>query len=125
MDEAVEDWENEFFRLVAVGEDRAEWVMPHNTLLQGWIEFGLLGMLAFTGFLWALLRDLGTSRRLGTAAQGVLADCLLAATLGFLVCAMFGHLLLLKVVWMLGGLGAALCRVSVAGAAADFGRRRG
>ena len=125
LDEAVEDWENEFFRLVASGEERVEWVMPHNTLLQVWIEFGLLGMLAFTGFLWALLRDLGTSRRLGTPAQGELADCLLAATLGFLVCAMFGHLLLLKVVWMLGGLGAALCRVSVAGAAADNGRRRG
>lgn len=125
LDEAVEAWENEFFRLVAVGEERAEWVMPHNTLLQVWIEFGLFGMLAFTGFLWALLRDLGTSRRLGTPAQVELADCLLAAILSFLVCAMFGHLLLLKVVWILGGLSAALCRVSVAGAAADIGRRRG
>ena len=125
LDEVVQVWEREFLRRVAEGEERMEWVMPHNTLLQVWIEFGLLGMLAFTGFLWALFRDTVTSRRVGTPSQALLADCLLAAVLAFLVCAAFGHLLLLKIIWILGAFGAALCRVSITGAAAGIGRNRG
>ncbi len=117
----IEYWEAETFRLVDLGEERFEWVMPHNTALQVWIEFGLLGMLAFTGFLWAQFRDIWISRRAGTRGQVELADCLLAGVLAFLVCAVFGHLLLLKIVWMLGGLAAALCRVSVEAARANAG----
>jgi hypothetical protein len=113
----IEHWEAETIRRVAVGEERFEWVMPHNTAVQVWVEFGLLGTLAFTGFLLAQLRDIRTSRRAGTKRQGELADCLLAGVAAFLVCAVFGHLLLLKIVWMLGGLAAALCRVSVEAAA--------
>ncbi len=49
--------------------------------------------------------------------QQLLADCLVAASLGFLVCSMFGHLALAKVVWLLAGYAAALRRVAVASAA--------
>lgn len=117
----IEFWESETIRRVALGEERFEWVMPHNTAVQVWVEFGLLGVLAFTGFVLAQFRDIGTSRRAGTRGQVELADCLLAGGLAFLVCAVFGHLLLLKIVWMLGGLAAALCRVSVDAARAHAG----
>jgi len=125
LDDVIQVWEREFLRRVAEGEEQVEWVMPHNTVIQVWVEFGLLGLLAFAGFVWAIMRDAGISRKVGTPHQALLADCLLAAVLAFLVCATFGHLLLLKVIWILGGIGAALCRVAVVGAGADRGSARG
>ncbi len=110
----IEYWEEETIRRVDSGEERFEWVMPHNLLVQVWVEYGLFGMLTFAAFLWALLRDTGIGRSAGTPTQALLADCLLAGMVAFLVCGVFGHLLLLKIVWILGGLAAALRRVALA-----------
>lgn len=121
LDESVATWERELERRVAAGEERYEWVMPHNTAIQVWVEFGLLGLLAFSAFLLALLRDLRVARRFGDDGHALLSDCLLAGALGFLACAAFGHLALLKLVWILGGLAAALRRVALTDAAARAG----
>lgn len=111
--EEVDNWEREFDKRVAAGEDQLEWIMPHNTILQIWVEFGLVGFVPFLVFLYCILRDLHVSGRYGSPRFQLLSDCLLAGTLGWLVCALFGHLALLKMIWILGGLAAALRRVAL------------
>ena len=98
---------------VASGEERFEWIMPHNTVLQVWVEFGLLGLLAFGGIYLLMIHDLRQARRYGDPLRQLLAECLIASALGFIVCAMFGHLALAKIVWMLAGFAAALRRVAI------------
>ena len=115
--EGVAIWERELERRVAAGEERLEWIMPHNTILQVWVEFGLLGVLGFGGLIVLMFHDLGQARRFGNPQCGLLADCLIASALGFFVCAMFGHLGLAKIVWLLAGYAAALRRVAIDGAA--------
>ena len=116
--ESVLQWQDATERRVATGEERLEWIMPHNTILQIWVEFGLFGLLAFGGILVFMLTDLSQARRFGDPSLQLLADCLVAATLGFLVCAMFGHLALAKMVWLLAGFAAATRRVAIDAAAA-------
>ncbi|UFN49758.1 O-antigen ligase family protein [Roseomonas sp. OT10] len=113
VSESVDDWARELRKRVDNDEEREEYVMPHNTVVQIWVEYGLLGFIPFCAFVWFILRDLATARRHGTASQAELADCLLASTWGFLVCALFGHLAFLKSIWILGGLAAALRRVAL------------
>ncbi|MDP3415505.1 O-antigen ligase [Falsiroseomonas sp.] len=111
--EDVRLWQANIERRVASGEDRLEWIMPHNTVVQVWVEFGLFGMVAFGGIIFFMFRDLAVARRHGGPAWGLLADCLVASLLGFLICAAFGHLALAKTVWILAGYSAALRRVAL------------
>lgn len=113
--QAVQSWEREFERRSAQGLERAEHITPHNTAIQLWVEFGLVGLAAFAFFVGSIVRDLSVARRYGSRLQGVLADCLLAGTAAFVVSAMFGAVAMLKVVWILGGLAAALRRVALVG----------
>lgn len=119
--EGVAIWESELERRVAAGEERLEWIMPHNTILQVWVEFGVLGLLGFGSLIVLMFRDLGQARRFGNPHCGLLADCLTASALGFVVCAMFGHLGLAKIAWLLTGYAAALRRVAIDGAAVRQG----
>jgi O-antigen ligase len=111
--EGVRVWQANIEKRVASGEERLEWIMPHNTVLQVWVEFGLLGLIGFGGIIVFMFRDLAVARRHGGASWALLADCLVASTLGFLVCAAFGHLALAKTVWLLAGYAAALRRVAL------------
>jgi len=115
--ESVLQWQESVESRVATGEERLEWIMPHNTVVQVWVEFGLLGLLAFAGIVFFIFRDLSVARRFGDPPRQLLADCLVAALLGFLVCSMFGHLALAKMVWLLAGYATALRRVAVESAA--------
>jgi len=114
---SVLQWQESVEERVATGEEQLEWIMPHNTVLQVWVEFGLLGLLGFGGIVIFIFRDLWEARRFSDPSRQLLADCLVAASLGFVVCAMFGHLALAKMVWLLAGYAAALRRVAVASAA--------
>lgn len=115
--EAVE-WERALELRTAPGEERLEWINAHNTYVQLWVEFGLPGMLAFGALVAFMLTDLRTAWRVGDARQKLLAECLTASALGFLVCCIFGSLLLTKIAWFVTGLSAALRRVALGGAAA-------
>ncbi len=110
---SVEDWERVFTQRVAEGSDRPEWIMPHNTILQIWVEYGLLGILSCTMFIISILRDLSLVSRRGTARFRLLADSLAAGVWGFVASALFGHLALLKIIWILAALAAALRRVAL------------
>ena len=114
LPEYVEHWERALEDRVASGEERFEWIMPHNTVLQVWVEFGLLGLLSFAAFYVLMLNDLHQARLYGDPLRQLLAECLMASALGFLVCALFGHLALAKIIWMLAGFAAALRRVAIA-----------
>jgi O-antigen ligase len=105
-------WERHMEDRIAQGIERPEWIMPHNTAVQVWVEFGLLGILAFSAFYLLMLRDLRLVRRFGDPPRSLLADCLVASSLGFLVCAAFGHLALAKTIWILAGYAAAVRRVA-------------
>lgn len=112
--EYVEQWERALEDRVASGDERFEWVMPHNTVLQIWVEFGLLGLITFGALYALMMHDLRQARRYGDPLRQLLADCLLASAVGFMVCALFGHLAMTKIVWMLAGFAAALRRVAIA-----------
>lgn len=113
--DGVVTWEKEFSRLVDEGQDRPENIMPHNLFFQVGVEFGLLGASAFFMFCWFIFHDLRLVERRGDRGQQELAVCLMAATAGFLACGLFGHVALMKLVWVLGGLAAALRRVVLIG----------
>lgn len=112
LPEEISVWERHMEDRAAAGIERLEWIMPHNTVLQVWVEFGLPGMLAFGTLYMLMLLDLRLVLRLGDPPRRLLADCLVASALGFLVCAAFGHLALAKIIWMLAGYTAALRRVA-------------
>jgi O-antigen ligase len=111
--EAVTAWAQGIEQRVADGQDQLEWVMPHNTVLQMGVEYGLLGLGAAVMFIIAIFKDLSLVSRLGGEHESQLADCLIAATWGFLASAMFGNLAMLKVVWILAGFAGALRRVTL------------
>jgi len=113
IEESIADWEKHLETRVDAGEDKFEWVMPHNTILQVWVEFGVFGFLAFALFLAFSLHDLRVAKRFGSKQECLLADCLLASTLGLFVCMIFGHLALVKIIWTLPGLAAALRRITL------------
>jgi O-antigen ligase len=115
VDEAVDGWLSELHRRVASGDEQYEWVMPHNTILQVWTEFGLFAFLALMLIVFFSLHDLRVARRFGSPGERELSDCLLAGILGLAVCSMFGHLTLLKIVWILPAFAAALRRVALTG----------
>lgn len=108
----ISGWERHMETRIAQGHERIEWIMPHNTAVQVWVEFGLLGMITFCAFYLLMLRDLRLVRRFGDPPRRLLADCLVASSLGFVVCAFFGHLALAKTLWMLAGYAAAVRRVA-------------
>jgi hypothetical protein len=110
----VEAWERDLEARVATGDDRFEWINAHNTYVQLWVEFGLPGMLAFTALYGFMLLDLRLAGRTGDPRWQLLADCLVASAIGFLVCCLFGSLLLIKVAWIVTGFAAALRRVALA-----------
>lgn len=109
----VAAWEQELERRVTAGEEKYEWVMPHNTVMQIATEYGLIGLVPFTAVLVFLFRDLNVAHRFGTPRQVLLSDCIAAGVAGLFVCAMFGHLALLKIMWIMPGLAAALRRVAL------------
>lgn len=109
----VEAWESDLEQRVATDVDRYEWVNAHNTYAQLWVEFGLPGMLAFAALYGLMFRDLYLVDRAGDPDWSLLADCLVAAAIGFLVCCAFGSLLLIKVAWIVTGFAAALRRVAI------------
>ena len=113
----VEAWARVLDKGVATGEDRFEWVNAHNTFVQLWVEFGLPGMIAFAALYGFMLLDLRKAGRVGGPHVQLLADCLAASAIGFLVSCAFGSLLLIKVAWIVTGFAAALRRVALAEAA--------
>jgi O-antigen ligase len=115
VDETVDTWLRELEKRVAAGEEQYEWVMPHNTILQVWTEYGLFAFIAFVFFVFFSLHDLRIARRFGSPAERELSDCLAAGVLALVTCAMFGHLTLLKILWIVPGFAAALRRVALSG----------
>ncbi len=105
-------WERALYTQAHPGDERLEWINAHNTYIQLWVEFGLPGMLAFAALIYFMVRELRIASRLGNENQRILADCLLASALGFIVCCVFGSLLLTKISWFITGLAAALYRVT-------------
>lgn len=110
----VEAWEQNLDARVASGEDRYEWINAHNTFVHLWVEFGLPGMLAFAALYILMMQDLRRAYGSGNPRWQLLADCLAASAIGFLVCCAFGALLLIKVAWIVTGFAAALRRVALA-----------
>ena len=111
--EMIVGWAADIQRRVDADDEALENIMPHNTVVQLWVEYGLPGIGCFFLILGGMLKDIGVARKFGTHGDALLADCLLAGLWIFAVCAMFGHLALLKVVWIQGGLAAALRRVAL------------
>jgi hypothetical protein len=109
----VAEWERKLEQRVADGEERLEWINAHNTYVQLWVEFGLPGVLAIGALFVAMLLDLRLAWRIGDERQKLLAECLIASALGFMVCCAFGSLLLTKIAWFVTGSSAALRRVAV------------
>lgn len=116
---SVGAWERGLEDRVASGEERFEWVNAHNTYVQLWVEFGLPGVLAIAALYAFMLRDLRMAGRTGDPRWSLLADCLVASAIGFLVCCVFGSLLLIKVAWIVTGFAAALRRVALSGPAGE------
>jgi O-antigen ligase len=113
VSESIANWHQELERRVASGEEKYEWVMPHNTALQIATEYGLIGLVPFTAVFVFVFRDLNVARHFGTPRQALLSDCLTAGMVGLFVSTMFGHLALLKIIWIIPGLAAALRRVAL------------
>jgi O-antigen ligase len=101
----------EFVANVEAGIEDVHTILPHNLYFEVAVSYGLLGLSAFLAFLWCAFRDLSVAERRGDPLERDLAVALKAGLLAFTVSGMWGHILTMKIVWILAGLAAALRRV--------------
>ena len=101
----------EFINNVESGKEDVHTILPHNLYLEVGVSYGLLGLSAFLAFLWCVFRDLNIAERHGDPLERDVAVCLKAGLVAFAVSGLWGHILTMKIVWILGGLAAALRRV--------------
>lgn len=101
----------EFIANVESGKESVHTILPHNLYLEVAVSYGLLGLSAFLAFLWCMFRDLSVAERLGDPVERDVAVSLKAGLVAFAVSGLWGHILTMKIVWILGGLSAALRRV--------------
>ena len=98
-------------RAVEEGRELAANIGAHNLFLEISVEYGLLGLIPFVAFIALAFRDLRCAERWGNNEYRLLAICLAAGLIGFLVTGMFVHSRYLKILWLMTGLAAALRRV--------------
>jgi O-antigen ligase len=117
---------------VEAGKESEHTILPHNIYLEVAVSYGLLGFAAFLAFGWCAYRDLSLAERLGDPLERNVAVSLKAGLVAFAVSGIWGHILTMKILWILAGLAAALRRVvlerrqheSVAGADSPDARAR-
>ncbi len=90
------------------GQERVENVGTHIMYLEVLVEYGLMGMVPFVMFLWFIRTDAGVVEQIGTEEDKIVATCLTASLISFCVCALFGHIKILKILWIVAGLAAGL-----------------
>jgi hypothetical protein len=101
----------EFIGNVEAGKEGEHTILPHNIYLEVAVSYGLLGLVAFLAFAWCAYRDLNLAEQLGDALERNVAVSLKAGLVAFAVSGIWGHILTMKVLWILAGLAAALRRV--------------
>jgi O-antigen ligase len=104
----------EFVMNVELGKEGVHTILPHNIYLEVAVTYGLFGLSAFLAFVACIFRDLSIAERHGDSLERDVALSLKAGLLAFAVSGLWGHIFMMKLVWIFGGLAAALRRVVVA-----------
>lgn len=99
-------------KAIETGQEQVHNIGAHNMYLEVVIEYGIVGLVPFMAFLWLVLKDLMLVQKFGNRWQVDLAICLFAGTIAFYICGIFGHSKMLKCLWIIAGLAAALRRVT-------------
>jgi O-antigen ligase len=108
---ARSDWADEVENSINRGVETPENVGTHCLYLEIGVEYGLIGLIPFLLFLAASRKDLLIAEKVGTPEDRDLAIVLTACVLCIAVCGIFGHIKVLKMIWIITGLAAALRRV--------------
>ena len=112
---SLNGWFADLHKAVAEGRESPENIGAHNLYLEILTEYGLIGLVCYLAIFFAAWRDLKWVERNGDESQRLLAICLAAGFLTFLVCGMLVHAKYLKLPWILLGLTVALRRVATIG----------
>ena len=94
------------------GQEQVHNIGAHNMYLEIVVEYGVVGLAPFMAFLWLVLHDLMLVEKYGNQWQKDLAICLFAGAIAFYICGLFGHAKMLKCLWIMAGLAAALRRIT-------------
>ena len=113
--QSLEGWFDDLHKAVAEGRESPENIGAHNLYLEILTEYGLIGLVCYLAIFFAAWRDLKWVERNGDESQRLLAICLTAGFLTFLVCGMLVHVKYLKISWILLGLTVALRRLAAIG----------
>lgn len=101
------DWSNEVSDSISTGRELPENIGVHNLYLEVGVEYGLAGLIPFVLIMVFARLDLRVVELKGGPDDRELAICLTSCILCFAVCGAFGHLKILKVLWIMLGLSAA------------------
>lgn len=106
------EWSDEVVDSIKRGQETPENVGVHCLYLEVAVEYGLAGLIPFLLIPVLARKDLAAVEDMGGDSDSDLAICLTACILCYLVCGIFGHIKILKILWIVTGLAAALRRVA-------------
>ena len=115
MSMRVGAWGADLQRAIDRGQEQVYNIGTHNLYLEIQVEYGLLGLIPFLGFLYLVLNDYRLGMSIGDEDLRNLSIYLFAGTIAFLACGMLGHAKMLKILWILAGLGVAVRRLAILG----------
>ena len=114
-DPRLQAWAFEMERSVVEGRELVSNIGPHNLELEILVEYGLVGFVFYFGIFVFAFRELTMAEKTGPPHLQILAICIKAGLIAFLVCGLLGHAKYLKVLWLLLGLSVATKRVAMVG----------
>ena len=114
-DYRLQAWAVEMKRSVEEGRELVSNIGPHNLELEILVEYGAVGFVFYFAIFVFAFRELSMAEGRGPPLLRVLAICVKAGLVAFLVCGLLGHAKYLKFLWLLLGLSIAVKRVALAG----------
>ncbi len=114
-DYRLQAWAVEMKKSVEEGRELVSNIGAHNLELEILVEYGAVGFVFYFAIFVLAFRELSMAEKRGPPHLRVLAICVKAGLIAFLVCGLLGHAKYLKFLWLLLGLSIAVKRVALAG----------
>lgn len=114
-DPRLEAWAQDTISSVRDGRELVTNIGAHNLALELLVEYGIVGTLLYTLIMVVVWREATRLEKTGPPHLRVLAICIKAALVAFMVCGFLGHNKYLKIIWIMVGLLIAARRVGALG----------
>ncbi len=106
-------WGADLEYAVEEGQEQIHNIGAHSMYLEVLVEYGVIGFIPFVLWLFFVLKDCRLAEKCGDPELADLAVCLYAGAIAFYTCGILGHAKILKILWILAAMAAALRRVAI------------